>query len=88
MKKPVQRVAVSDHAVLRYLERVGGFDIHRLKMEIADAVQPAANLGATKVRIGEHDFILHPDATGAPVLVTVVPKNYESLIAPRNRAGE
>ena len=29
------RLRVSDHAVLRYLERVGGFDIERLRREIA-----------------------------------------------------
>lgn len=36
MKKP--RVPVSDHAVLRYLERVGGMDIEGLRREIGHKV--------------------------------------------------
>lgn len=42
-------VHVSDHAVLRYLERVVGLDIARLRAEMADACRNSA--GAPCVRV-------------------------------------
>ena len=40
MKKPVW---VTDHALVRVLERVGGFEIERLRREIAKKVQAAVD---------------------------------------------
>ena len=45
MKKPI--ASVSDHAVIRYLERVKGIDIESLRREIGRRVDRAAELGAT-----------------------------------------
>lgn len=44
MKKPV--VHVTDHAVIRYLERVMGYDIESLRRQIGHQMSPAAELGA------------------------------------------
>lgn len=49
MKRP--RTTVSDHAVVRYLERVAGFDIDRLRIEIGRRVEAGALVGASAVKI-------------------------------------
>lgn len=49
MKK--SRISVSDHAVLRYLERVEGMDIERVRREIGARVDHAAGLGACGIII-------------------------------------
>ena len=64
---------VSDHAVLRYLERVGGFDIDRLKREIPARLQPAASAGARGVVIDGHSYLIEQGPEG-PILVTVLPR--------------
>ena len=51
MKKPVTaHIAVSDHAVARYLERVLGFDIDGVRRVIADDCRAAIALGARTLR--------------------------------------
>lgn len=45
MKKSM--ATVSDHAVIRYLERVIGMDIETLRREIGHRVDRAAEMGAT-----------------------------------------
>lgn len=49
MKK--SRVSVSDHAVLRYLERVRGVDIEALRRQIGQRVDHAAAHGACGIII-------------------------------------
>lgn len=71
------RVIVSDHAVLRYLERLGGFNIERLRQEIAARLQPAADIGAGGVVIDGHSFMIDYNEKGA-VVVTVLPVNTRS----------
>ncbi len=44
MKKPA--VHVTDHAVIRYLERVMGYDIEGLRQQLGREVAPAVELGA------------------------------------------
>ncbi len=68
MKKPV--VHVSDHALLRYLERVGGFDIEGLRREIALKVRPAAILGASGVVIGKHHLVIRYEGDAGRAVVT------------------
>lgn len=71
-KKP--RLRVSDHAIVRYLERVGGFDIDGLRWQIANRLQPAADAGAHAVWVEDHLFVLGRDAEG-PAVITVLEKN-------------
>ncbi len=77
-----RKVIVSDHAILRYLERVGGFDIPRLRREISDRVQAAADVGAGAVVIDGHSFLIDRGDYG-PVVVTVLPVGTQ----PRNLMG-
>ncbi len=69
-----QRVHVSDHAIVRYLERVGGFQIERLRSEIAARLQPFAGVGRGAVVIDGHACVMDRNPTkGGIVLVTVLP---------------
>ena len=72
MKK--RKVIVSEHAFLRYLERVGGFDIEGLRRQIAAQLRPSVDLGARGVVIGGHSFIIDytPDDSRA-IVTTVLP---------------
>lgn len=51
-------VKVSDHAVLRYIERVKGVDLEALRREIAALVGPTVQVGATKVYDGTFTYLL------------------------------
>lgn len=70
MKRP--RTRVSDHAVVRYLQRVGGFDVERLKREIAQRGDDAARAGASAVIVNGVHFMIGRDETGLPVVTTVI----------------
>jgi hypothetical protein len=61
-------VLVSDHALVRYLARVGGFDIEKLRHDLSVRLTPAAELGAHAVISEGMAYILRDN-----VLVTVVP---------------
>jgi hypothetical protein len=76
MKKPTKppRIRVTDHAVLRYLERSGQFDIEALRRNIAQRLQPAANAGASSVIVNGVVFIIGSDENG-PTVITVLPRN-------------
>lgn len=69
-------VRVSDHAILRYLERVGGFDIEGLRAAIAGRLEGAARAGACAVVIDGHVYVIREDAQG-PIVVTVAPRRSE-----------
>lgn len=72
MKRP--RTAVSDHAIVRYLERVEGFDIAELRLTIARRVDYAANLGASAVIIDGFRYVFAADEGGTPIVVTIEPQ--------------
>lgn len=69
-KRP--RTHVSDHAIVRYLERVHGYDIEALRLSIARRVDPAASMGASGVVIDGFVFKVRRDQHG-PVVTTVLP---------------
>ena len=72
MKKPLTRI--TDHAVVRYLERVCELDIEALRHELARQVDPAMRAGACAVVI---DGFVYRLANGA--LVTIVRKERDTL---------
>lgn len=72
------RTGVSDHAIVRYLERVQGYDILRLKAEIGRRVDAAAQAGASAVIIDGFSFQLTRDASGHAIVSTVLPHGTES----------
>lgn len=55
MSKPV---TVTDHAVLRFLERIKCFDVAAIRKEIADIVGPAIALGAPTYSLNGVTFVL------------------------------
>lgn len=69
MKKPPAQV--SDHAVVRYLERVRGEDVDALRREIAQIVGEAAEAGACGVVSGGFSYRLQ-----GGVVTTVVPAEW------------
>lgn len=79
------RLRVSDHAVVRYLERAGGFDIERLRREIAHRVQEAVDAGASGVLIEGHRFCIKEDADGRPCVTTVIEQDW--LVRNHTRQG-
>lgn len=62
------RPDVTDHAVLRYLERALGYDIEGTRRTIASLVGPAVALGATAFAAGGVTFKLDENR-----VVTVLP---------------
>lgn len=67
----MSRVRVSDHAVLRYLERVGGFEIEKLRADMACRIEAVRSPNATYVRIDGMSFVVR-DEDGVPVVTTVI----------------
>lgn len=66
-------VRVSDHAVLRYLERVGGFEVEKLRAEMASRVEAVRAPNATYVRLDGVSFVVR-DESGGAVVTTVISK--------------
>ncbi len=79
MKKP--RVQVSDHAVLRYLERAGGFDIERLRQQIGHRVEAGHQAGASSVIVDGVAFVIVGD-----VVVTTLEVQTMLNRQPKSRA--
>lgn len=42
-------LVISDHAMLRYIERVIGVDLEPIRQKIVDTVEPAYKAGATRI---------------------------------------
>jgi hypothetical protein len=80
MKDPI---AVSDHALVRYLERVGGFDLSKLRQELGTRVADAAKAGATTVTMEGFAYRIGRDADGRPVLLTVLPVRLYKKMRPQ-----
>lgn len=67
------RMIISDHALVRYLDRVGGFEIEQLREQIADRLRPFAETGCGAVIIDGHAYVIETCPRKGPVLVTVIP---------------
>ena len=66
MKRPA--VTVTDHALIRYLERVAEFDLDAVRSLIAQRVKPAIAAGASGITIDGATYVLD----GA-IVVSIVP---------------
>lgn len=64
---------ITDHAVVRYLERVGGFEVERLKRALATRIRPMLVDGVSGINIDGHYYMIER-RDGDFVLVTVLPK--------------
>lgn len=69
-----KRLYVSDHAVLRYLERHGGFEIEKLRQQIAARLAPLAATGAAGIKIDGVVFIIR-DGVDARYVTTVLERD-------------
>lgn len=78
MKKPIARV--SDHAVVRYLERVLGVDVEGHRRDIGHAVDRAASIGACGIVIGGFCYKMQDG-----VVTTVIPASRPDLRCGRQR---
>ncbi len=56
------KVRVTDHAVLRYLERVHGIDVPAARARIGIICSPAVAQGAVAIQSDGHFFIVKQDA--------------------------
>ena len=66
-------LSVSDHAVLRYLERRHGVDIEAIRLHLAGRAINAARLGAVSVQIENVRLIMRDNLTvGGRTQVAVV----------------
>lgn len=80
MKKRKVEVSVSDHAVLRWLEREHDLDITSVRAHIRGVVQSGAEYHALSVRLGRVKFMLRDlelpndadDAKQAVVVTTLL----------------
>ena len=67
-------VTVTDHALVRWLERVEGLDIEKARAQIALLAEPAVSAGASGAMIGDVWFVL-----AGPKVITIMnerpPKN-------------
>lgn len=50
-------VVVTDHAVLRFLERVCGVDVEELRLAIAEGCERGGEAGAPVIRYGKARFL-------------------------------
>ncbi len=74
-------VRVSDHAVLRYLERVGGFEIETLRAQLRDRIAPLAMEGVESVQLDGFRYLMQQDVTGL-VVVTILDRGRVSRELP------
>lgn len=56
------KVVVTDHAVLRYIERQFNLPVEKLREEIEAKALPAAIIGASFFQVGNLRFCLKPDS--------------------------
>ena len=74
--------AITDHAVVRYLERVKGIDVQAVRDEIAEVVRRGVSLGAQSVLLDGMRYRLEGN-----YVVTVVEKRVGSAL-PRMKPEE
>jgi hypothetical protein len=78
VKKPVAHV--TDHAVLRYLERVKGIDIEAVRLEVGHVVDRAVEMGAGAAIVDGVRYVLNERT-----IVTVTPVKMVPLRDGRKR---
>ncbi len=66
------RVIVSDHALLRYFERVLEVDMDQVRAKLAAEIAAAAAAGATKYTKGGTVFVMDRTPSGDICIVTVL----------------
>jgi hypothetical protein len=67
-------VHVTDHAVLRYLERAHGLDVEAVRRHLAGRAVNAARLGAIGVTIENVKLVLRHEASEISVVTALEPR--------------
>lgn len=67
-------VHVTDHAVLRYLERAHGLDVDAVRRHLAGRAANAARLGAVGVTIENVKLVLVRDAGATSIVTAMAPR--------------
>lgn len=67
-QKPVH---ISDHALIRYLERVAGVSLEIVRAEMRDLVRDAIDAGATRAVVDGYSYEMDPRSR---TVITVYPK--------------
>lgn len=90
MKRRAVLVHVTDHAVLRFLERAHGLDVEGVRRRLERGAQNAAELKASAVVVANVRMMLAENGPGedGQALVTVTTCLLPSQTATRNRSGE
>ncbi|WP_456387913.1 hypothetical protein [Profundibacter sp.] len=78
MKKPATHV--TDHALVRYLERVIGFDVDGLRRHIGGIADLGIRHGASGVQSGGFSYKLRGNT-----VITITPVNYPDKRTDRSR---
>jgi hypothetical protein len=88
------RIYVSDHALLRYIERRFDVPLHLIRKQIEQQAKPAATLGATLFGVEDVKFVLtKPDDNGVATVKTVLERwmrsdNREGRPTKKNHNGD
>lgn len=80
-----KHITVSDHAVLRWLERVEGVDVKAIRRRIARATRKGAELGASAVTLDGVRFAIHQAGDQAGVWTVYSPQARTHLAEPRQQ---
>lgn len=78
------KVRVTDHALVRYLQRVGGFDMDRLRADMEERVNKTYLPGAPSIIIDGFRFAISDDGRG-PVVSTILEKGDQPCIVAGRR---
>jgi hypothetical protein len=73
------KMFISDHAVVRWLERVHDINIEQIRATIAEKVQSAIGTGASALIMGNIRFELSPDGH----VITVIKKDKKKRNRPK-----
>lgn len=84
MKRTPIDVRVSDHAVLRYLEREHGLDVSAVRNHLADSARSAAEIGAIALQV-ERVKLIFQRSSRQVTIVTVLPRG---PLTPNRRGKE
>jgi len=71
-------VHVSDHAVLRYLERAHGLDVDAIRRHLAGRVAGGAKLKAAAVTVEHVKLVLEHRMDGSATVTTALKVNWPS----------
>ncbi|MEC5291558.1 MULTISPECIES: hypothetical protein [unclassified Aurantimonas] len=75
-------VQITDHALVRYLERVRGVDMEHFRAELAAIAKPFADLNAKHAPLGDAWLVFEGEK-----LITIVPSKPDYTAKNRNDRG-